>query len=178
MKTKRVLILHGWGGSDYPHWQAWLASELIKQNDVVSFPALPNRDLPKFGEWVSYVEQEVKHFKPDVVVCHSLGNILWFHLLEKLDIKPINKLLLVAPVRKDCDITELKDFFPYKVPSNLKANKSLLIVSNNDVYMNLHEANELQHELSVQMRIFEDGGHINEKSGFGKTEEIIEWINE
>ncbi len=178
MENKRVLILHGWGGSDFPHWQAWLASELIKQNDIVSFPSLPNKDFPDFKQWIDFIEKEIKHFSPDMVVCHSLGSISWFHILEKLDIKPLEKLLLVAPVRKDCDIKELKDFFPYKIPENLKANKALLIVSTNDVYMNLHEANELQHELNIEMRILENAGHINAHSGFGKFKEVLDWINE
>ena len=178
MQNKRVLILHGWGGSDYPHWQAWLASELIKQNQTVSFPKLPNRDLPNFKQWLELVKKEVEHFCPDIVVCHSLGNIVWFHLLETLDIKPLEKLLLVAPVRKDCDIIELKDFFPYKTPRDLKTNKSLLMVSTNDVYMNLHEASELQHELNIEMRILENAGHINADSNFGAFQEVIDWINE
>jgi len=178
MQNKRVLIIHGWGGSDYPHWQAWLASELIKQNYVLSFPSLPKRDLPNFKEWCECVKKEVLHFSPDIVVCHSLGNILWFHLLETLDIKPLEKLLLVAPVRKDCEVEELKDFFPYKVPQNLKTNKALLMVSTNDIYMNLHEASELQHELNVEMRILENAGHLNADSGFGEFKEVLDWINE
>jgi len=178
MKNKKVLILHGWGGSPYPHWQAWLASELIKQNYEVSFPTLPNVDLPDFQEWLKFVEKEFHHFKPDIIVCHSLGNIVWFHLLQNLNIKPIDKLLLVAPVRQECDIKEIKDFFPYEVPKDLKAKKALLMVSTNDIYMNLHEANELQHELNIEMDILENAGHINSDSGYGELKEVLDWIKE
>jgi len=178
MQNKKVLILHGWGGSPYPHWQAWLATELIKQNYEVSFPSLPNRDFPKFQEWIDFTQKEVEHFNPDIVVCHSLGNILWFHLLQRINIKTIDKLLLVAPVRKECNIEELGSFFPYEVPRDLHAKKALMIVSTNDIYLNLHEANELQHELNINMSILEDAGHINEESGFGPLNEVLEWINE
>jgi uncharacterized protein len=34
---KKVLLLHGWGGSNYPHWQSWLAAELAKNYGKVSF---------------------------------------------------------------------------------------------------------------------------------------------
>ncbi len=176
MKNKKVLILHGWGGSDFPHWQAWLASKLIEQNYEVSFPSLPNRDLPSLKIWMDFTTKEINHFNPDIVVCHSLGNILWFHLLEKLNIKTLDKLLLVAPVRKDCEIEELKEFFPYKVPKDLKAKKTSLIVSTNDVYMNLHEASELQHELNIDMNILENAGHINSDSGYGPLKEALDWI--
>ena len=49
--NKRVLILHGLNGSDFPHWQAQLASDLIKENYIVSFPAFPIRDNPKLDVW-------------------------------------------------------------------------------------------------------------------------------
>ena len=178
MQNKKVLILHGWGGSPYPHWQAWLAHELIKQNYEVSFPQLPNKDFPDFEEWLRFVDKEYHHFNPDIVVCHSLGNVLWFHLLDDINVKPLDKLLLVAPVRQECDITEIKEFFPYKVPKDLKANKALMVVSTNDIYMNLHEANELQQALNIQMDILEDAGHINANSGFGELKEVLDWINE
>lgn len=177
-ENKKVLILHGWGGSSYPHWQAWLATELIKQNHQVSFPSLPNKDNPNFKQWMEFIQKEVEHFEPDVVVCHSLGNIVWFHLLESMNMKTIDKLLLVAPVRKECDIEELKEFFPYKVPEDLKSKKALLIVSTDDIYMNLHEANGLQHELNIDMSVLENAGHINADGGFGPLKEALEWINE
>lgn len=178
MENKKVLILHGWGGSDNPHWQAWLEQKLIKENYEVSFPVLPNRDFPKFDEWFEFVSKEVEEFRPDIVVCHSLANILWFHILEKIDINPIEKLVLVAPVRENCDIEELNEFFPYQVPFNLKARKALLVVSTNDIYMNLHEANTLQHELNIEMNILKDAGHINAESGFGPLKEVMDWIKE
>jgi len=40
--NKRTLILHGWGGSDAPHWQSELASEIAKNYGTVSFPLLDN----------------------------------------------------------------------------------------------------------------------------------------
>jgi len=178
MQNKKVLILHGWGGSPHPHWQAWLAEELKKQNYDVSFPSLPNKDFPNFKEWLRFVYDEYTSFKPDIVVCHSLGNIVWFHLLKDLNIKPLDKLLLVAPVRQVCDIEEIKDFFPYEVPKDIKAKKAMLIVSTNDIYMNLHEANELQHKLNIEMDILEDAGHINSDSGYGPLKEVLDWINE
>ncbi|MFA7092310.1 MAG: alpha/beta hydrolase, partial [Arcobacteraceae bacterium] len=118
--AKRVLILHGWGGSDFPHWQAHLAADLIKENYVVSFPALPNRDFPNIQEWKAYIKKEVESFKPNIVVCHSLGNIAWFHCLDELNIT-LDKLMLVAPVRQTCDIEAIKSFFPYPLPRDLKS---------------------------------------------------------
>ena len=55
--NKRVLILHGLGGSDFPHWQAHLASDLIKENYIVSFPSFPNRDNPDLNEWKEFLKK-------------------------------------------------------------------------------------------------------------------------
>ena len=53
---KKVLILHGWGGSDEPHWQWWLSEKLKQNNYEVSFPSLPNKDLPEFDIWMKPTE--------------------------------------------------------------------------------------------------------------------------
>lgn len=174
--SKKVLILHGWGGSDYPHWQAWLACELIKQNYCVSFPELPNRDFPKLEEWLKFVKSEIEYFKPDIVVCHSLANILWFHLANRYDIKELDKLMLVAPVRKNCDIKEIETFFPYDVPKDLRSKEVIIATSDNDPYMSVQEAIELQQELNVGMKIMENAGHINADSGFGELSCALEWV--
>ncbi|MEA2017374.1 MAG: alpha/beta hydrolase [Campylobacterota bacterium] len=179
IKHKRVLFLHGWGGSDFPHWQAWAASELIKENYTVSFPQLPNRDNPTLNEWIDFLEKEFDHFKPDIVVCHSLANILWFHFVQKMeqfDIKPIEKLMLVAPVKQNCDIEELKTFYPYPIPADLKANEIIMVSSTNDPYINVDEAIDLQSKLNIGLKILDDAGHINADSGYGELSCVVEWI--
>lgn len=173
--TKKVLILHGWGGSMYPHWQAHLAADLIKENYEVSFPQLPNMDFPKLEEWKAFIKKEVKHFAPNIVVCHSLGNIAWFHCLEELDIV-LDKLMLVAPVRQNCAIEELSSFFPYPIPKDLKSREVIMAASDNDPYLSIEEAIALQQKLNVGMKIMENAGHINAQSGFGKLDCALDWI--
>jgi hypothetical protein len=172
--NKRVLILHGLNGSDFPHWQAQLASDLIKENYIVSFPAFPTRDNPKLDEWKSFLKQELAHFKPDIVVCHSLANILWFHTCDELDIK-LDKLMLVAPVRNEV-LAEAKTFFPYPIAKDLKAQEIIMAASTNDPYMNVEEAIRLQSKLNIGMKIMENAGHINTASGFGKLDCALDWI--
>ncbi len=174
--NKKVLILHGWGGSDYPHWQAWSASELIKENYIVSFPELPNKDFPKLDEWLEFLEKEFNHFKPDIVVCHSLANILWFHFVQNKDIKAIDKLMLVAPVKQDCQIEELKSFFPYPIVKDLKAKEIIMVGSTNDPYMSVDEIMDLQSSLNIGLKILDEAGHINAASGYGELSCAVDWI--
>lgn len=174
--NKRVLILHGWGGSDFPHWQAHTARDLIKDNYIVSFPELPNKELPTLDEWMNFLEKEFNHFKPDIVVCHSLANVLWFHFVNKFNIKSIDKLMLVAPVSNENKIKEIETFLPYPIVDDLKAKEIIMVGSTNDPYMTKSEIMKLQSQLNIGLKILDDAGHINADSGFGELSCATEWI--
>lgn len=171
--NKKVLILHGWGGSDEPHWQWWLEQELKKLDYEVSFPNLPNRDKPELETWLKFLKDEFDRFKPDYVVCHSLANILWFHFVDRFDIKQIDKLMLVAPVKA---IDELASFFPHPIPKNLCAKEMIMAGSTNDPYISLEETIELAAKLNIGCKILEDAGHINSESGFGPLDCSRDWL--
>jgi len=172
--SKKVLLLHGWGGSDSPHWQSWLAGEIAKDYGKVSFLKFSDFDTPKIDVWKEELLEELAKFKPDIVICHSLANILWFHLCNDKAIKSeVAKLFLVAPPSINSDIEELKSFFPLQTPSNLYAKKALLIASTNDPYMTTDEAIKLKESLNIEMIILQNAGHINADSGYGKWEWIF-----
>lgn len=173
---KKVLILHGWNGSDFPHWQSHLAIKLIENNYTVSFPALPNRDFPNLKEWLEYLDIEMKHFKPDIVVCHSLANVLWFHYVNNYEVEEIEKLMLVAPVSPTCNTPELSTFFPYLVPQDLRAKEKIMACGDNDPYLPIEEAYMLNDILGIGLKVLEGAGHINSSSGFGKLDCAYEWI--
>ncbi len=173
---KRVLILHGWGGSDFPHWQSWLASELAKDYGCVSFLKFSDIDFPNKDVWLGELQAEVAAFAPDIVVCHSIANTLWFHLCNGGGIAEIEKLFLIAPPSFACNIKELGSFFPCPIPKKLYAKKVLLVTSTNDPYMSQNEAVELQGRLGIEMMVLENAGHINTNSGYGAWQWILEEI--
>ena len=175
---KRVLVLHGLGGSDFPHWQSWLASELSKEYGCVSFLRLSDFDFPKKDVWKEEVIKELQEFKPTIVICHSLANLLWFHLCNEENITDVEKLFLVAPPSLKNEIEEVKSFFPVDAPKNLHAKEALLVCSTDDPYMSLDEAKSLQKELNIEMKTLQDAGHINADSGFGEWMWILNKIKE
>jgi predicted alpha/beta hydrolase family esterase len=169
------MLLHGWGGSDFPHWQSWLAAELAKEYGCVNFVRFPDVDAPTLQSWMECAIQEIASFQPDVVVCHSLANTLWFHLCnENLLMYDVAKLILVSPPSFTCNIKELETFFPLSIPKKLYAKESLLIVSDNDPYMSFKEAKTLQKALHVEMMTLHNAGHINDKSGYGAWPQLLE----
>jgi len=174
--NKKVLILHGWGGSDFPHWQSWLASEIAKDYGYVNFLKFDNYDFPNKNIWKNQLTKVINEFNPNIIICHSVANILWFHLCNEMKLKQINKLFLVAPPSFSCDIPELSSFYPCEVPKNLYADKSILIGSTNDPYMSLDELKSLQKKLNIPLEILQDAGHINTDSGFGEWDWILQEV--
>jgi len=176
--NKKVLLLAGWGGSDFDHWQSWLAGELAKDYGKVSFLKFSNFDFPNKDTWKEELIKEIDDFKPDIVICHSIANILWFHICNDVkNLNPIQKLYLVVPPSLTCDIEELSSFYPCKIPTNLCAKDALLITSTDDPYMTQDEAYELKNALHVEMKVLENAGHINADSGYGKWDWILEDLN-
>ncbi len=175
MKQK-VLILHGWGGSDSPHWQSWLAGKIASQYGTVSFPLLDAPHYPNKNRQMRQVKKLLLEFKPDVVICHSLANIIWFHLCADEELPTVKRLLLVSPPSMACDINRIKKFFPYETPHNLHAKEVMLVTSTTDPYLTVEEAKTLQKDLGVEMKMLEDAGHINAESGYGEWEWAWEWV--
>ncbi|WP_297441633.1 alpha/beta hydrolase [Sulfurimonas sp.] len=171
--SKKVLLLHGWGGSDFPHWQSWLAGELAQDYGCVNFLKFSNFDEPKLDVWMQELTSALNDFAPDIVICHSLANTLWFHLCQTQQLNAVKKLYLVAPPSLECKVSELSEFFPIQAPKDLNAVKAMLIVSTNDPYMSIEEAEILQKELNIEMKIVQNAGHINAESGYGKWEWIL-----
>jgi hypothetical protein len=173
----KTLILHGWGGSDDPHWQAWLAGELAKEYGTIAFPLLDNPHFPSKNRWMRQIKTLLAELNPDVVICHSLACIVWFHLCHENAISPIKRLLLVAPPRLNCELETLKSFFPVSIPTTLLAEEALLVTSDTDPYMSAEEALTLQTGLNIDMKQLFGAGHINTDAGYGAWPWVKEWVN-
>ncbi|MDR1460858.1 MAG: alpha/beta hydrolase [Campylobacteraceae bacterium] len=163
---KKILIIHGWGGSDFPHWQAKLAQELVLENHIVAFPSLPNKNVPIFEEWKEAIMQIHNALNPDIVICHSIGCIAYLRT-EKIS----EKLFLVAPPSPWRPIEELKSFYPLTRFANA-AQECFLITSDNDEYLSNDEAKKLSLLLKAKHTILHNAGHVNALSGFGNCEFI------
>ncbi len=173
-----VLILHGLGGSDFPHWQAQLASDLVEDDRMtVLFPDLEERDAPTLTQWLEELHALMTDERPDVVVCHSLATILWFHYLKLYPQTHIAKQLLVAPPDLMTPLADAPTFFPVALPDlSTHAQSSLLLLSTNDPYLPLPQAQELASRITIPVQWIQEGGHINTSAGFGEWELPRQWI--
>jgi len=172
---KKVLILYGWHGSDAPHWQSWLKDELEKENYEVCFPQLSDNLRPKKDIWMKEALNAFNKAKPDIVITHSMGNTLWFHLCNEKLLSKVKNLLLVAPPRDLNDFEDVKSFFPVNTPHDLYAKEVLMVSSDNDPYMDIKESQKLSDTLGCELKVLEDAGHINADSGYGPWPWVLEW---
>jgi predicted alpha/beta hydrolase family esterase len=94
------LILHGFGyDGDPEHWHSRLARHLSAHGHAVSHPRLPDPEEPVLSVWLDRVAAELSALPGRdraVVVCHSLGSLLWVHAAPRLK-QPVDRLLLVSP---------------------------------------------------------------------------------
>ncbi|MEA1880526.1 MAG: alpha/beta hydrolase [Campylobacterota bacterium] len=168
----KTLILHGWGGSDAPHWQAELAAEIAKGYGTVSFPLLDNCHYPSKNRWIKQVKAILKDFKPNTVVCHSLANNLWFWLCQENDMMEIEKLFMVSVPSLETKEKTIKTFFPCPLPKNIYAKEVHMIVSDNDPWVKPNEAQRIATHYNAHFTTLKNAGHVNAESGYGKWEFI------
>lgn len=167
-KQDKVLILHGWGASNAPHWQAQLASHIAKNYGTVSFPLLDNCHFPSKNRWLSQVKQILLDFKPNTVVCHSLANNLWMWLCEEGMVTEIDRLFMVSIPSLDTKEKTIKTFFPCPMPTKLQAKEIHMLVSTNDPWVKIEEAQNLALYYGAKLTLLENAGHINADSNYGE----------
>jgi predicted alpha/beta hydrolase family esterase len=173
----KLLVLHGWGGSDAPHWQAELSCEVAKNYGTVAFPLLDNCHFPSKNRWVRQVKAILEDFRPDTVVCHSLANTLWFWLCQE-EIESIERLFMVSPPSLTTTEKTIKSFFPCDIPADIHAKEVHLIVSDNDPWIKPDEAKSIATQINATFTTIPNAGHINAESGYGKWELIEELVME
>ncbi len=172
----KVLIFYGWHGSPSPHWQDWLAKELVSLGYIVAFPQLSDPFEPKKDIWLKEAREVIDELKPDIVICHSLGNVLWWHLCNEGLNLHVKRLLLVAPPRDLSEYEAISEFFPVELPKSLYADESLMVTSDDDEYLNKSEGIRFARALKIKHKVFQNMGHINADSGFGAWPWVLDWV--
>ena len=86
MHTKRIFLIHGWGGSPENDWFPW-ARETLKDRFEVFVPKMPETEHPKIEPWVDTLSRAVGELREsDIFVGHSIGCQTILRFLERSSI--------------------------------------------------------------------------------------------
>jgi predicted alpha/beta hydrolase family esterase len=183
MTLLRILILHGWQGSGPEHWQTWLAERLREAGHHVRYPSLPDCDQPCPDRWGVAFRSELAELAAGpgerVVVCHSLGCVLW--LREAARVPPAHRpdrVALVAPPCPGAAVPELAGFYPTgadRAAIAAAAGETRLVCSGDDSYCPGGAARVWGAPLALPVDLMPGAGHINVEAGFGPWPEMEAW---
>ena len=183
--SKKVFLIHGWGGDSEGGWFDWLKQELPKKGFKVEAFDMPNTNSPKIEEWVGFLEEKI--FSEDIdeqtyFIGHSIGCQTIIRFLEKLHKhKRVGGCVFVAGwfdlINMEPEEMEIahpwvnKEIHFDRVMDH--CNHFLAIFSNNDPYVHLDEVEKFKNNLGAKIIIKEGEEHFNETE---RIPEILKFI--
>jgi predicted alpha/beta hydrolase family esterase len=176
--SRSFLILHGLEGSGPGHWQPWLAGRLRERGENVRFPELPDPYDPTPDEWLAALQPELAALAGErIVVCHSLGCLLWLLNARDGATDVADRVLLVAPPCTD-EVEPVVRFRPDGVDAShvrTAARATRMLCSDADPYCPAGAAARFGDPLGLDYQVVPGGGHLNTDAGYGPWPEVEEW---
>ena len=178
-----VFIIHGTGGNPESNWFPWLKQELESVGCKVFVPKFPTPENQSLKSWLVIFERHKKNLDENsIVVGHSLGVPFLLNVLEQTR-KPIKAAFFVSgftglsgnKTYDNLHRTFVDKVFEWKSLKQ-KCKKFYVIGSDNDPYIPLENAKDLAKRLGAEFTVLNNGGHINQDSGYKKFELLLEKI--
>ena len=169
---KRIVIVHGWGGSSKDNWLPWIKSELESLGHKVLVPDMPDTDNPIIERWVNHLSKIVgTPDKNTFFVGHSIGCQAVLRYLETVE-EPIGGAVFVSGwFDLDVDTEEEEKIAKPWVETRINFNKirlvlskSILIISDNDPHGSFEENKKKFEELGSKIVVLHNAEHITETS--------------
>jgi predicted alpha/beta hydrolase family esterase len=173
--ARRFLVLHGWQNRrPTDHWQFWLTERLRSRGEQVLYPQLPSPDDPVLDEWLEVLHGELRMLGDGerIVLCHSLGCLLWLrHAANAHDLAPVDRLLLVCPPGASALPVALSPFFSRPGDATALAasvrTRAQLACTDGDAWCAEGAAETYGRELDLDVHIVPGGGHLAADDGYG-----------
>lgn len=181
MKTNYI-ILHGSFGSKDGNWFPWLKQELEKKNYEVTVPQMPvGVGIQNYDNWALEFNK-LKINEETIIIAHSIGPIFVCKYLINNKIK-VKKLVFVCGfnnylgIDSDFDAVNESMFIDNLEEIKKYCDEIICYYSDNDPYVSFDVEKSFADSISTKQYVIENGGHINEESGYTKFEEILEVLN-
>jgi uncharacterized protein len=144
----------------------------------VAYPDLPDPFDPRPEAWLDALQPELLAMEGErIVLCHSLGCLLW--LLNARDGADgvADRVLLVAPPCTDED-ERITRFDPGGVTADdvrRAARATQMVCSDDDSYCPEGAATAFGEPLEVDYEVIPGAGHLNTDAGYGPWPDVERW---
>lgn len=183
---KKIIIIHGWGGSSKNDWMPWLGAELAQRGHEVLVPDMPDTDAPTIEKWVGHLTEVVgTPDKNTFFVGHSIGCQTILRYLDSYDFKAgerVGGAIFVAGwfnlenmeseeeeriaepwIETPINIEKIKTVLPH----------STLIISDNDCYGAFEENKQKFSELGTRIVVKPGAGHFTAAEGWTEMPDVV-----
>lgn len=187
--SKKVFIIHGWGGYPSEGWFPWLKAELEKNGFLVEVPEMPNSDEPRINVWIPFLREIINNPDQDTyLVGHSIGCQAIARFIEKLpEGVKIGGAVFVAGFFKrltnleEEEISSGVDKEWLEAPIDFdntknKLIKSFAIFSSNDESVPLDNQDDFREKLGSEIIIDGDKGHFSGSDGINELHVVFDSI--
>lgn len=180
----KAVILHGTDNDHTGNWFPWLKKELEKLDYETWVPDLPGSERPNVKRYTEFLLNKGWDFSDNLIIGHSAGAVEVLHLLENLpDGIKVDTAIMVAVFKGDLGWEVLKDLanlnFNFE-KIRQKANKFIVIHSDDDPHCPIEGAREIAAELGADMVTMHGMKHfsLHTDPRFNKFPELLEIIKE
>lgn len=181
---KRALIFHGTMGSPDGNWFPWLKAKLEEKNYHVTVPTFPTPENHSLKSWITALRDQVADLcTVDLIIGHSLGANFILHVLEQ-NLSAPEQIILVSALNDFIDNKEydalnksfFKDFNWRAIQSGMK--KADILHGDDDPYVPLNQAQDIADGLGLDLKVIQDGGHLNIETGYDRFPLLLELIDD
>ncbi|MFF8846373.1 RBBP9/YdeN family alpha/beta hydrolase [Streptomyces sp. NPDC015127] len=179
------LLLHGWQHHrPEGHWLRWLDGKLREAGHDSSYPQLPDPDRPDLQTWLDALDERLTAVRGRelVVVCHSLGCLLWLHAAARRPGRVLaDRVLLVGPPAPEtaAGYPEIAAFaHPGATAQHIAAAApagTRLVASDNDPYCPQGAAAAFAAPLDLDSDLLPGCAHLDLDAGYGPWPAVLDW---
>ncbi len=184
---RRVLIIHGWGGSPNEPMLQWLKTNLEENGLEAVLPEMPDTENPIIKDWVEKLKEIIRNPDKDtILVGHSIGCQAILRYLERLDsVKQVGKVVFIAPwftlsnLESDEEWETAKPWLniPVKETDIIKhMSKMVAIFSDNDPFIPAENIELFRRRFNAEIIIEHQKGHFREEDGVKSLESALRAI--
>lgn len=180
---KRVIIVHGWGGSPTNDWIGWATDAFREKGYEMTAPEMPDTNNPVIGKWVGHLKSVIGAVDENTYfVGHSIGCQTIMRFLETTDAKAGGAIFVAGWFSLTNQDEEEKVIAkPWietpidyaKVKANLA--NSIVVLSDNDPFVPYRKTKkDFETRLGSEVITIHDAGHVTSDDGFSTFPQLVE----